>query len=1194
MADANEEEEHVGQGVAVKSNVNPTASNAAPPNPPIPIPSPTDKSSSTKSSTTDSSTSTSSSTNPSPTKKPKQEDQVPQEDLMPLTVATCRVIQFVHSNVPLLVLLDSGSSITWISQSALPPGANPATVDRMKGTTMAGTFESNQETHLEDVTLPEFHPTRYIPNMKARVFNNESCRYHMIIGRDNLRKLGADISFSDNTITIDDKTVNMRSYPESRLYGAVPLQIELYFQILEDMQNDEWIYPEQVEEDAHATMGESTYDPADLASVVGNCKCLTEQQRFQLLELLQRHPKLFDGILRYYTGGEIHLDTDPNVPPKQVRYYPVAHTNLELFKRELERLCSIGVLEKTGRSEWISGTFITPKKDGKVRWVSDFRALNKAIKRKVYPLPKIQDVLLRRKGYKFVTKLDLSMQYYTFMLDEESRALTTIATPFGLYRYRRLPMGVSQSPDVAQEIMEQVLEGIDDVECYIDDIAVFSDSYESHIETLSKVFERLEKAGFAINPLKCEWAVEETDFLGHWLTPTGLKPWKKKIDAILKLGPPTNIHQLRSFLGMVTHHRDVWPRRSHILAPIAALSGTKEFVWTPDCQKAFDEMKALMAADTLLRYPDHNKPFEIETDASDYQLGAVIKQDGQAVAYYSRKLNAAQRNYTTIEKELLSVVETLREFRTMLLGAEIHVHTDHKNLAHELTAFQTQRVMRWRLVIEEFAPKFHYKKGELNVVADALSRLPRTDAPKEHTDDPSEHAVLAKDIEAKSSTEAGVGSAMRSASDARGTMSQGTLPQKRDAFFVDDEMAECLLYHPEPINQNLYPFRFADIATMQQADPALSQRVQTDPNRYQMRNLAGHNLVTYLYTPQEWRIALPTAMVRPVVEYFHQATVHSQGITRLEQSLSKFHYHPQLRTVVKDVVGKCDPCQRAKSHCQAMGQLAPRQAPLAPWTEVHVDSIGNWEIKIRKVTLEFNALTMIDPVTNLVEIAPHPSKSKNSQDAKRLFEDTWLARYPRPASVVHDGGPEFQDAFQTLLRQSGIRAKRISPYTPTANAIIESVHKTIGQVLRVYLELRPPRAQSEATRLMHTAFATAMHATRCASHSSLNHLSPGAVVFNRDMFLDIPLQADLIALHDMRQRQIDVRLLRENARRTHYDYKVGDQVYLINGRSHGDQAKMRKRGPYPIVTVHTNNTVTIQRNNYQQRITIRRVLLARQ
>jgi hypothetical protein len=247
-------------------------------------------------------------------------------------------------------------------------------------------------------------------------------------------------------------------------------------------------------------------------------------------------------------------------------------------------------------------------------------------------------------------------------------------------------MGISAAPDIAQEIMERVLSDLlDKLEVYLDDIAAFSNSWEDHLVLLDKLFTVLQDKGFAVNPLKCEWGIQETDFLGHWLTPTGVKPWRKKIDAILRMRAPTNIKELCSFLGMVTYYRDMWPRRAHILAPLTALIKSKEFKWGPSQQKAFDEMRTLMATDAILVFPDHNLEFEIETDASDYQLGAVIKQNGRPVAYYSRKL--------TIEKELLSVVETLRTFRSMLLGAKIIVFMDHKNLTHKLSTFTTQRVM---------------------------------------------------------------------------------------------------------------------------------------------------------------------------------------------------------------------------------------------------------------------------------------------------------------------------------------------------------------------------------------------------------------------------------------------------------------------------------------------------------------------
>ena len=404
---------------------------------------------------------------------------------------------------------------------------------------------------------------------------------------------------------------------------------------------------------------EAKYEAIDTEELAQAQKQLMPTQRTDLARLFRKFPQLFDDELRTYPHRQYHLDLQVGTKPVHSRPYGVLFTQHHAFKRDLDHLVKIGVLERSGASQWASGTFIIPKKDGRVRWISDFHALNKCIKMKTYPLPRIAKILFKRTGY---------VAYYTFELDDESKDLCTNNTPYGLYRYRVLPLGVAQSPDFCQETMEHVLQGIMDADIYINDIGCFGKSWKQHLQVLEQVMTRLQDNGFSVNPRKCEWAVQETDFLGYWLTPTGVKPWRKKIDTILRLQPPRTVKDLRSFIGAVTYYHTMFPTHTHILAPLTALTSQKSgnVAWSAECQHAFDTIKAILSSDVLLRYPDHNRPFHVYTDASNLQLGTVIVQDEQPVAFYSRKLNAAQRNYTTMEKELISTVDTLKEFHTML------------------------------------------------------------------------------------------------------------------------------------------------------------------------------------------------------------------------------------------------------------------------------------------------------------------------------------------------------------------------------------------------------------------------------------------------------------------------------------------------------------------------------------------------
>jgi hypothetical protein len=225
-------------------------------------------------------------------------------------------------------------------------------------------------------------------------------------------------------------------------------------------------------------------------------------------------------------------------------------------------------------------------------------------------------------------------------------------------------MGIKNSPDIFQAVINDLLGDLDFVQVYLDDILITSNgTFQDHLQKLAIVFRRLEHANFHANLHKCFFAQKELEYLGYWLTRRGLQPQPKKVEAILRLTPPKLKRQLRRFLGMVNFNRDMWQMRSHILAPLSALVSPKvKFEWHQEHQDAFDQIKTLISMEMLLTFPNFNEPFHIFTDASKYQLGTVIMQNNKPLAFYSQKMNEAQKRYTTGEQELLSIVEMLKEF----------------------------------------------------------------------------------------------------------------------------------------------------------------------------------------------------------------------------------------------------------------------------------------------------------------------------------------------------------------------------------------------------------------------------------------------------------------------------------------------------------------------------------------------------
>ena len=230
-----------------------------------------------------------------------------------------------------------------------------------------------------------------------------------------------------------------------------------------------------------------------------------------------------------------------------------------------------------------------------------------------------------------------------------------------------------------QERMSWLVEGIENVMVCIDDLLIISEgSFEEHMNKLDLVLQRLQKGGLKVKPQICKWAMTEVEYLGHWITQKGVKPMANKVESILGIQQPRTRKEIRRFMGMINFYRDMWEKRSELLAPLAALtSKTRWWKLTDICTKAFEGIKSIIARDVMLSYPNFSKEFIIHTDASDVQLGGVITQDNKPLAFFSRKLLDAQKSYTVTERELLSIVEILKEYRNMLLGQKIIVYTDH-------------------------------------------------------------------------------------------------------------------------------------------------------------------------------------------------------------------------------------------------------------------------------------------------------------------------------------------------------------------------------------------------------------------------------------------------------------------------------------------------------------------------------------
>ena len=553
--------------------------------------------------------------------------------------------------VPFRALLDTGTSDTILLRRYVKKG-------RAKGykgkttvwNTMGGKFETKQKA-LVDFKFPELNHNKkvtWISHVDATT-DPDKAIYDMIIGMDLMTETGIFIDTENKEVWWKGVTVPLSRRGELQNRRTVNT---LYHMAVNPAVKEA--------EDRQARILDADYSKVDIDEYVQTLDHLSADECEELTMLLESYPTLFGGGLGKLDIKPVHLELKPDSVPYHARAFPVPQSLHATTKKEMDRLTQINVFEKNSDSEWAAPTFVQPKKTGDVRILTDFRKLNSCLVRKPFPLPKVSELLQKLCNFWYATAIDLSMGYYHIPLDEASQELCTTVLPWGKYRYKVLPMGIKNSVDIFQEIMSNMMGDLEYTSTYLDDILIVSDgSFEDHLQKVKNVLDHLQKANFRVNVRKCFWGEASIEYLGYQITRQGIQPQPKKVEVIQQLKEPTSVKQLRHFLGMVDYYRDMWQRRSHILAPLTKLTGKgTPWSWGPEQDKAFREIKRMMAKETILAFPDFTKPFHIFTDASNTALGAVIMQDDRPLAFYSRKMNNAQKNYTTGEQELLSIVET--------------------------------------------------------------------------------------------------------------------------------------------------------------------------------------------------------------------------------------------------------------------------------------------------------------------------------------------------------------------------------------------------------------------------------------------------------------------------------------------------------------------------------------------------------
>jgi len=737
-----------------------------------------------------------------------------------------------------------------------------------------------------------------------------------------------------------------------------------------------------------------------------NKSTLSPEEQNQLEKLLQDNIHLFrkldlnrDGPSK---GTFCSIPTGDALPHK-IYYGRKSQTEHNIAQDEADKLSQEGKTEPSF-GPWASPIVLVRKKDGSIRFCIDFRKLNMKTKKDVYPLPRIDDFLDQVGGIKYISTLDLTSGYHQIPIRDEDKEKTAFATRKGLFQWKVMPMGLSNAPATFQRHMDIILSGLlPSIKAlvYIDDIIILSPTFDRHLQDIQSVFDRLKSANMKIRLIKCNFCLEEMPYLGHVITPQGLKVDPSKVEAVKNARAPNNLNEVRRFLGMTGYYRRFIPNYSQVAKPLFELTKkTTSFLWNEACQKSFEALKQCLITAPVLAHPDFDQSFELHCDASNEAISAVLTQrdaNGREhpVAYASRVLNAAEKNYSTSERECLAVIFFVKKFRPYLHGKQFEIFTDHSSLTWLMkSTHESPRLNRWALALQEYQFEIHYKKGKNNQNADSLTRPPFINTVQQ----------------------------------------QENLTATQKVIFK--------LQHNDEIIGPIINFLEKKIIPK---DAELAKTVKT-----LAINMILEKGLLFRVTPEDKsgkylrQLVIPKALVPDLLSQVHDSIFGAHlGFLKTYSKLKHKYWWPKMLNTVKNWVKSCPQCQTYKSRKLKVGLLQP----------ISVDKkFQRWSLDIigpLPTTRNGNKyiLTFMEYLTRWPEA--FPMKDATAITVAKIFLEEIISRFGAPAHLQSDRGAVFLgEVMDETTKLTSTKRLFTTAYHPQCNGAVEKFNGTLEKNAR--------------------------------------------------------------------------------------------------------------------------------------------------